>query len=57
MSSFFDNVTWPKVVLVLVVIVVPIGAFVLFPEATDRFIAVLEDWLHHGIDLVTGGEE
>ena len=52
--KFFDNVTWPKVCLVLGIIVVPIGAYVLFPEATAWFAALFEDTVHHITDVVDG---
>ena len=36
--AFFDNVTWPKVALVLGFFGLLIGARVLFPEAADWLI-------------------
>ena len=52
--AFLDNVTWPKVCLVLGIIIVPIAAYVLFPEAARWFAALFEDTVHHITDAVGG---
>ena len=55
MSDFFSGMTgWQKLILIFGVIVLMVGARVLFPEAADWFMTWIEDMVHHLVEFVQG---
>ncbi len=57
MAGFFDNVTWPKVVLLFGGFVLLIAAIVLFPDAYERLSHTVMEWARAFADIFTGGTE
>ena len=57
MAKFFDNVTWPKVVLLFGGFILLIASIVLFPDAFQRLVDTITNGARTFADLFTGGKE